>query len=478
MRLAPYQKQFIRGLLAPDTDVGIWTLARGNAKSATMAALAATHLLGEWGAQPQREIPLAARTRDQAAIAWGFVRSFLEAMPEIAPRLTVRAAPILEIEFEAEDGPHRLKAMPSTGKAALGGAATFAVLDERAAWMDSRGAELEAAILTSLGKRNGKAAIISTAAPNDQNAFSQWCDNPPEGAYVQVHAAEPGHPADELEGILAANPGTPHGIGPDLKWLQRAARQAMRRGGPALAAFKNLHRNERTSIEAREVLIDFDRWQACEVEELPPREGPVLIGLDAGGPASMTAAAYFWPASGRFEAAGWFPTIPSLADRGAADGVGERYEEMARRGELRQIGGRTVPVSAWAGEVLAHVEGCEVGGILADRFRQSELADGLDAAGCRVPVTWRGFGWRDGSADIQLFRRMVLDGRVKARPSLLMRSALSDAVVVSDDAGNVKLSKARSMGRIDAAAAAVLCIAEGQRRLARPVRASRGLIWA
>ena len=148
---------------------------------------------------------IAARTRDQAQVGFGFCRSFIEAMPDLAGRVTIRKSPFLEIELEAPDGPHLLKAVPSTGKAVLGGAATFAILDERAAWMPSRGAELEAAILTSLGKRGGRCAIISTSAADDANDFSRWLDTPPSGC-LRAGAPRAGAAAG---GRLAEPPGRP-----------------------------------------------------------------------------------------------------------------------------------------------------------------------------------------------------------------------------------------------------------------------------
>ena len=70
-------------------------------------------------------------------------------------------------------------------------------------------------------------------------------------------------------------------------------------------------------------------------------------------------------------------------------------------------------------------------------------------------------GFRDGGEDIERFKRAAFDGKVKARPSLLLRSAFADAVCLRDPANNAKLAKARSTGRIDAAAASVLAVAEG-----------------
>lgn len=473
VRLGSFQRQFIEGAFASAVNIGVLSVGRGNGKTALAAGLAVTHLLGEWDPQPQREIVIAARTRDQATTCFRFALSFVGDRADVI----VRRGAALEIEFNDGAGPHVLKAVASTGKGVLGGAATLAILDERAAWMESRAAEMEAALLTSLGKRDGRALIISTSAPDDANDFSRWIDTPPTGCYVQEHRAPEGLPADDWPSLLAANPGSPDGIGATQEWLVQAARQAMDRGGTALAGFRNLHRNERVHVEARALLIELDAWQRCEVDVLPPREGPCIVGLDLGGSASMSAAAFYWPHTGRLESRGWFPSVPSLALRGVNDGVGRRYTEMAERGELRTLGERTVSVAEWVREVLAHVAGEPVAALLADRFKQNEVSEALSANNCKVPAIWRGFGWKDGAEDIERFRRAVYDRRVASERSLLLHSALADAICLTDPAGNPKLAKGRATGRIDAAAAAVLAVAEGQRLASRPVRKVR-VAWA
>lgn len=82
------------------------------------------------------------------------------------------------------------------------------------------------------------------------------------------------------------------------------------------------------SGETRDVLLTVDEWPACAVNELPPRQGEVVIGIDLGDSASMTAAAFYWPATGRLEAVGAFPSMPSLLERGQVDGVARRSVEM------------------------------------------------------------------------------------------------------------------------------------------------------
>lgn len=476
VRLAAYQKGFIRGALADGIMVGCLSIGRGNAKTATSAGIALGALMGIWDDQPKREIIIAARNRDQAKTAFQFVAGFVEGLPEAEQELfTIRRGYKLEVEYSANGG-GLLRVIPADGKSILGGAPTLAILDERAAWAADKGDALENAILSGLGKRDGRALIISTSAPDDANTFSRWLDDPPPGTYVQEHRPPFGLPADDRESLLIANPGAAEGIGASLDWLVAQARRAIARGGSALASFRNLNRNERVSTEDRSVLVTVDEWLSAEVapDALPERRGPCVLGVDLGGSRSMSAAAFFWPETGRLEAVGTFPSVPSLSDRGAADGVSGRYVEMHERRELSVLGENTVPPGAWLASLIRLAEGAEIACIAGDRFRHAEFAEAMQGAGLgRLPFVWRGFGWKDGSEDIERFRRALFDGEVKTAPSLLLRSAFADAITLVDPAGNHKLAKARSLGRIDAAAATVLAVAEGMRRKAAPTKKAR-----
>jgi phage terminase large subunit-like protein len=478
LKLAPFQKQFVKGALANNTNIGALSIGRGNAKTALAAGLALGAVIGAWDRQPRREIPIAARTRDQARIAWDFAARFSRSLPEDVQRqLIFRRSPRLEIEYEGDGGGHVIRAIAADGKSALGMAPTFALLDERGHWQPDQGDALEHAILSALGKRGGRALIISTSAPDDTHPFSKWLDDGHAGVYAQEHRPAPGLPADDAESLLLANPGASYGIGASLEWLQAQARRAIARGGSALTSFRLYNRNERVSGEARDLLLSVDEWLKCETAELPPRQGQVVIGIDLGGSASMTAVAYYWPESGRLECLGTFPSRPSLLNRGQGDGVGDRYVQMQDRGELSVLGDATVPVAAWLIEVMRRVEGETVAAITMDRYKQSELGEAIDRAGIRAPIVWRGQGFRDGNEDCERLRRAVFDGKVKAAPSLLLRSAFADAVTLRDPANNMKLAKARSTGRIDAAAATVLAVAEGARLMGRPARKARAATW-
>jgi len=475
IKLAPFQKDFVRGALDPATNVAVLSIGRGNGKSALAAGIALGALLGIWDDQPRREIVIAARTAEQSRIAFDFVLAFLQCLPnETQLRTQYRKSPRLELIL---DGEHMVKAISADGRSALGSAPNLVLLDERGHWRADRGDGLEHALLSGLGKRGGKALIISTSADSDAHAFSQWLDNPMPGVYIQEHRAQPGLPADDVESIIEANPGAEHGIGAPIEWLTAQARTAIRRGGSNLSAFRLYNRNERISGEDRDVLLTIDEYLRCETSEPPERVGDVVVGIDLGSSASMSAASFYWPESGRLEALATYPSKPGLLERGASDGVGDRYHVMNERGELSTLGDRTVPAAEWLLQVMKQIDGCHVKALILDRFKQSEMGDAIDKAQIRAPVVWRGTGWRDGGEDCERFRRAAYDGLVKTAPSLLLRSAFGDAICLRDPANNLKLAKARSNGRIDAVSATVLAVAEGVRRTSRPQVKRRAPQW-
>ena len=140
LTLAPFQKRFVEGALADVVSVAALSIGRGNAKTALSAGLALGALLGTWDNQPRREIPIAARTRDQARVAWNFCVAFARSLPDdIVAQLEFRRQPRYEIEYTGDGGGHVLRAIAADGKSALGMSPTFALLDERGHWLADQG---------------------------------------------------------------------------------------------------------------------------------------------------------------------------------------------------------------------------------------------------------------------------------------------------------------------------------------------------
>ena len=320
-----------------------------------------------------------------------------------------------------------------------------------------------AALRTAAGKQPHSVAS-SPWAPGPLTRTHWFAKMLAGGAdYAQSHAARPGDPPFQRRTWAKANPSL--AAMPDLlDAIRNEAKQA--RLDPALlASFEALRLNLGTEDVEISVLLDAGLWQSIEGEaEL---SGPCVWGIDLGTSAAQSAVACYWPSTGALACLSAFPSEPTLAERGLRDGVGGLYSECARRGELLTLGQRSVAIPRLLQAALERFG--RPSRVVADRWREAELRDALEAAG--VPLAdleFRGMGFRDGAEDVRGFRKACADRLVMPLPSLLLRSAMAEARTVSDPAGNAKLSKGSQGGRRvrardDAAAAAILAVAAGVR---------------
>lgn len=222
----------------------------------------------------------------------------------------------------------------------------------------------------------------------------------------------------------------------------------------------------------REMLCTPSDWQRLIVPVLPERRGAVVVGLDLGGSASMTAAALFWPLSGRLECYGAFPNDPPLDERGVGDGCGGLYCEMQARGELQVFPGKTTPVDQFLSTLASRIAGSDVACMAADRFRKAEVLQVLENADIGWSIDWRGQGWLDGSEDVRGAQKEIYEARPKTVENLMLENAIAESAILRDPAGNPKLDRAHRRGRIDAIQATVLALAAVSGRLWR-ISASR-----
>jgi len=475
-QLLPWERRFLAGAFAEDVDSAGLSVARGNGKSALVGAIAAAAVVGPLAVR-RGECIAVASSFAQARIIFDHARDYLRPWTDAEPdRWRVLDSQSAARVEDRETGAV-LRCIGSDPKRAHGLAPRLILADEPSQWPVNFSEAMYAALSTSRGKiPDARLIALGTRPAGGGSWFSRLLEGG-SGVYAQVHAAPADAALDDVSAWERANPSAPHF--PALRQaLERESARAL--ADPSLAPmFRALRLNSGVADIENASLIDAASWERVEAETLPPMSGPLVLGLDLGGAAAMTAVSAYWPDTGRLEATAWFPGLPTLAERGLRDGVGRLYVELAERGELLTVKGRrTVPVAdvlRWAVETWGRPV-CIVG----DRFKQSELIQAVDDA-CLLPeLRFRGQGFRDGSEDVRAFRRAVLDGRVSAPVSLLIRSALAEAVTVSDSAGNEKLAKEsqggrRARARDDVAAAMILAVAEGQRRASRPRRARK---WA
>ena len=331
---------------------------------------------------------------------------------------------------------------------------------------------------SSVSARNGR--IIHLSIYGDGPFVPELVEAADDPAIcVHLFQADEDSDMEDPAAWAQANPGL--GTIKSVDYMRDRARLAAR--NPADSADFSSHDLNRPGEPSREMIVTVSDWKrVSEVDQEPPRRGPCVIGLDAGGSSSMTAAVAIWPQSGRVEVRGAFPANPDLLERGRLDAVGRRYQLLHDQGEIQTYPGRSTPVVAFLRDLADDLQGATVIACGADRFRQAEVQDAMSDALLRWPLVWRGQGasaTADGSADVRAFQKAVADRSITvAEGKALMAHAISESAIRRDGSGNPALEKGRQRGRIDPLSAAVIACGLAERHRARMNRQPPKLRYA
>ena len=452
----------------PSVSEAALSVSRGNGKSTLVAGLACAAVDGPL-VVPRGETVVVASSFDQARLVFEHCLGFLADKISEDPKAWRIQDSANRASIEARESGARIRCLGSDPRRAHGLAPRLVLADEPAQWPPSTSDRMLAALRTSLGKLSGARLIAIGTRPADE---THWFEKMLQGGadYAQLHAARPDDPPFWRRTWQRANPSLQYM--PELEAVLQAEAEKARQDPSQLASFRALRLNQGVSDVERTLLLTAGVWQTIEGQA--EAAGPCVWGVDLGTTASMSAVAAYWPDTGRLEVLAAFPAAPSLPERGLVDGVGRQYVDMERRGELVTTPGRVVDVEILLREAMSRYEPPDA--VAADRWREGELRDALPLAGI-PPAAFvaRGQGFKDGAEDVRSFRSACLTGKVTPVVSLLLRAAMSEAVTVNDPAGNAKLAKRgeggrRSRARDDAAAAAILAVAVGDRGPERNTR--------
>ena len=463
LTLYPWQKRFLRGAFGQPDDAAL-SLARGGGKTTFTAGIACAALNGPL-AERMAEVLVIASSFDQGLICFRHVLHFLGPAIDSEPKRwriqdSANRATITDRRTGA-----MLRVLGSDPRRLHGAAPKLIIGDEIAQWPDNLIDRMLAALETSRGKiPDSKMLWLGTRASSPDHPFESAFNSV---GYAQVHKAGDSDPPFRVRTWRKANPGLNRQ--PDLLKVIRSESKRAKRDSSALARFKALRLNLGVSDTVESVLLDYESWERIETDE-PERAGRYVLGIDLGQNAAMSAAASYWTDTGGLDAFAVFPEQPDLLERGRRDGVDRLYVSCRERRELIQAGARVSDVGALLREVRERWG--NPAAIVCDRWREQELRQSLEAASFpSCPLIVRGQGYRDGGAAVREFRKACVDERVKPARSLLLRAAVGGARVSTDPAGNSKLAKGgegrRTRCRDDAAAAAILAVAEGRRRAAQ-----------
>ena len=467
----PWEKQFLKGAFPKGGPINSYlTVARGNGKSALVAAIATAMIDPRGPLHLNRaQCICVASSFEQGKIIYTDVLSFLREMYDLTDRsewIVNNSDHSAKIEHKASGAV--LRCIGSDPQRAHGLRPKLVLMDEPAQWPKNSAQKMFSALSTSLGKvPESRMIVLGTQSEDPMHFFSQGIRNEGGDCYVQKHVAsvDDGKAMFTIANYREANPSWDQL--PSLRDVIKKEAKKARKDPLSLPPFKALRLNHGVHDTEQHFLIDPVLWRECLVnkDELPPREGPMMWGIDLGESFSQSVGAAYWPYTYRLECLAAFPHVPSLEQRGINEGMGDIWVQMAQLGDLIQCGFKAIDQTELI-RAAAEKFGYHPEVIGNDRWKQKPLYNVINTVGISCMLQDRGMGFKDGGEDVRNFRKLVASGRVKCGKSLLLHHSVMSARVTVDPAGNAKIDKT-AFGKVwnardDAAVAACIAVSLGE----------------
>lgn len=459
--LEPFQRTFICAIYDNPTAItrrAYLSIARKNGKTALIAGILLAHIAGP-EAVTNTQIVSGALSREQAAIVFNLAVKMVRMSEDLSRlvRIMPSAKSLIGLARNVE-----YKALSAEGKTAHGLSPVLAILDEVG---QVRGAQSDFidAIVTSQGAHvNPLVIAISTQAPNDADLFSIWLDDAKTSGDPRIvsHLYAAPDDCDLMDEMAwrAANPAL--GRFRSIKDLQEQAERAVRM--PSFeSTFRNLGLNQR--VETISPFISKSVWLANKApyEEEAFAEGDVFVGLDLSGKVDLTAmvAAVRWKKKVHVRSWFWTPA-EGLRERGLRDRA--PYFVWMQQGFITAIPGKAIDYEQVARDISEALREMNVVGVAFDRWRFDLLKKEFDEIGADLPLLPFGQGYKDMTPALETLEVMLFNEEICHGSNPVLTMCMSNARVERDAAGNRKLTKQKTTGRIDGAVAlAMACGAMG-----------------
>lgn len=489
IKLADFQVYFILDVYdnPHGTSDAILSMARKNSKTATIACLVLVHLVGP-EAVLNSEIVSGARSREQAAQVYRYASKMVDLNPKL--RAIVRKVPskkaliglVCNVEY------HALAAEAGT---AHGGSPILAILDEVGQVRGPKDKFIEAIITSQGAYENPLLIIISTQAETDDDLLSIWIDDVLDKDGARKPGADPSiichlYTTPMKDNMLSkeswakSNPAM--GLFRSIKDINKLAKKAERM--PSLeSAFRNLYLNQRVTVN--DPFVSRLVWELngdAPIEFLPM--APVQCGLDLSARTDLTAFVLIQKIEGIWMIRAYFWTpLEGLLERSRRDRT--PYEQWVKEGFIRATPGATVDYEVVAKDIKGIIEGLNIESIAFDRWRMDVLKKEFERAGVltqedgtELPLVPFGQGYKSIAPALDAVEADLLNGDAAHGMNPVLTMCAANSVVVKDPAGNRKLDKVRSTGRIDGMIAYVMArgVADSEPIEEESVYENRGVV--
>jgi phage terminase large subunit-like protein len=450
VKLAPFMRDDILAIYdnPAGTRRAILTRARKNAKTTESAFLVLLHLCG-LEAKPNSQLFSAAQSRDQAAVLFALAAKMVRQSPELAAVVTIRDT---AKQLVCQELGTIYRALSAEASTAYGLSPVLTIHDELGQVHGPRSELYEALETATAAQEEPLSIIISTQAPTDADLLSVLIDDA-AGAHdskviLRMNSAPPELDAFSEEAIRAANPAF------DC-FMNKAEVLAMaedaRRMPSRQAEYENLILNRR--VEASSPFVSRNLWKTCGSDVKPIEKVPVFGGLDLSETQDLTALVLIGKVDGAWQVhpTFWLPA-EGLSNKARLDRV--PYDVWQKQGKLIAAPGKSIDYEYVAEFLREQFQHYDIRKLAFDRWNFKHLKPWLLKAGFTEADIEKKFsefgqGFQSMSPALRSLESELLNNRVMHGNHPVLTMCAANAVIQSDPAGNRKLTKQKSAGRID-----------------------------
>jgi len=450
VRLRWFQRWFFRAIYSevdPCRRV-IFSVGRKNAKTATSALTVILNIVGPEAVERRNsEYYSTAQARDQAAIVFSLAAKIIRMNPDMKDCVTIRET-VKEL-YNAELG-ILYKALSADAPTAYGLSPALAIHDELGQVRGPKSELYEAVETATAAHEKPLSIIISTQAPNDGDLLSILIDDAKKEKSARTKlilftAPDDMDPFSEAA-VKLANPAL--GDFQNKSEVMGMAEDA-RRMPAREAEYRNLVLNQR--VEAYNPFVSKQVWIMSG--EAPSYRGSCYGGLDLSETNDLTALELVFPDGDTYDVKShfWLPG-EGLKERSRQDRV--PYDVWSDEGHLLTTPGRSIEYEFVAQFIAEAFATYDIRKIAFDRYNMRHLRPWLVKAGLSESFIDDRFvefgqGYVSMGPALRVLESLLLNAKLRHGNHPILSMCAANAVVKYNEAGDRKLDKAKSRGRID-----------------------------
>jgi phage terminase large subunit-like protein len=452
LKMAEFMKEDFRAIYDNpngNTRRAIISRGRKNAKTTECAIILLLHLCGP-EAKANSQLFSAAQSRDQAGVLFSLAAKMVRLSPDLLSVVTVRDT---AKQLACPEMGTLYRALSAEASTAFGLSPILTIFDELGQIKGPRSPLYEALETATAAQEQPLTIIISTQAATDNDLLSMLIDDAlseadPRTVLRMQFASDDLDPFGE-EAIRAANPAFDVFMNREevLAMAADAERMPSRQ-----AEFENLVLNRR--VEASAPFVSRAVWQSCGGPVEESFEGlPVWAGLDLSEVADLTALVLIAPVDGVWHVRPtfWLPA-EGLPEKARHDRV--PYDVWARGGYLQTTPGKSIEYEFVAEHLRGLFDRLDIRALGFDRWNFKHLKPWLLKAGFTEEEIEEKFvefgqGMQSMSPALRDLESDLLNAKLAHGGHPVLSMCAANAVVQTDPAGNRKLTKQKSRGRID-----------------------------